>query len=397
MEQQKRLTKDQVNKLTEIGRHCDGAGLNLLITRTKKGTLSKRWTFMFSRQGHQREMGLGSTVRVTLAEARAKASKCRALLDQGVDPLGQKEAPCAAPVTFRERALAHIEAKGGGWNATHLGQWRKTIDGYLAPIGTMPVATIDTEAVLRVLKPLWAATPVTAQRVRGRIEAVLDSAKALGLRNGEINPAAWKNHLALILPGHGRGEQEHHAAMPYNTVANFIRDLRARGSIAALALEFLILTAARSGEVIFSAWDEFDLAARVWTVPASRTKTSREHHVPLSDRAIAILQDPLIVGRDGLVFRGYSVGQPLGKTAMWRLCPEGASPHGFRSSFRDWCGNETSFPREVAEAALAHRSGDSTEQAYRRGDALAKRRELMAAWASYVEPAPVAGVTRLRG
>jgi integrase len=275
----------------------------------------------------------------------------------------------------------------------HAVQWRTTIDDYCGPILDLPVDAIDTQAVLGVLQPVWGRIPETASRLRGRIEAVLNYAKASGLRSGE-NPAAWRGHLALILPKRQKLFRGHHAAMPYGDLPEFIAKLRDTESIHALALEFLVLTAARSGEVLGAAWDEIDLDAQVWIIPASRMKAGREHRVPLSARALAILERMAEIRTGKLVFPGQRRGRPLSKSALSRLIP-GATIHGFRSSFRDWAGEETSFPREIAEQALAHAAGDATERAYRRGDALEKRRGLMDAWASFCEPAGAGNVVAL--
>jgi integrase len=237
--------------------------------------------------------------------------------------------------------------------------------------------------VLGVLQPLWQRIPETASRLRGRIEAVLDYGKANGLRAGE-NPAAWRGHLALILPKRQKLSRGHHAALPYPDIPGFIAKLREVESIHALALEFLVLTAARSGEVLGATWDEIDLAAKLWTIPAARMKAGLEHRVPLSPRALAILERMAELRTGDLVFAGHR-RRDLSNSSLARLCPAGVTVHGFRSSFRDWCGNETSFPREIAEQALAHATGDATERAYRRGDALEKRRSLMEAWGSFCQ------------
>ena len=262
-----------------------------------------------------------------------------------------------------------------------------TLTRYCAPIWSVSVERVDTEAVLLVLKPLWTRAPETASRLRGRIEAVLDAAKALGLidRN-EANPARWRGHLDKLLPKRAKLTRGHHAAMPYREVPAFISTLRERPATAARALELCILTAARSSEALSARWDEIDLDARIWTVPAARTKAAREHRVPLSDRAVTVLREMAAAGHAEFVFPGRQSGHPLSGMAFEMLLRRMKSPytaHGFRSSFRDWAGNETGFPRELAEHALAHVIGDKAEQAYRRGDALERRRELMDAWARY--------------
>jgi integrase len=263
-----------------------------------------------------------------------------------------------------------------------------TLETYAAPLRSRPVDQIDTEAVLAVLKPIWLEKPETASRLRGRIEAVLDAAKAQGHRMGE-NPAAWRGHLSHLLPTRQKLSRGHHAAMAYDDVPAFVARLRERDALAAMALELCILTATRSGEVLGARWSEIDTAKKVWTISAARMKAGRAHRVPLSDRALSILEKLAEAKTGKFVFPGDRDDRPLSNMTMAmlmrRMKVAGVTVHGFRSAFRDWAGNETHFPREVAEAALAHVVGDKAEQAYRRSDALEKRRALMAAWASYIE------------
>jgi integrase len=274
-----------------------------------------------------------------------------------------------------------------------------TLETYAAPLRSKPVDTITTDDVLAVLKPIWTRKPETASRVRGRIEKVLDAAKAKGFREGE-NPARWRGHLDHLLSKPSKLARGHHAAMAYEEVAAFLADLRQREGTAALALELCVLTAARSGEVLGMQWSEIDFDKKIWTVPAERMKAGREHRVPLSSRAAAILRqfEKLKVG--DFVFTGQARNKPLSNMAMEmvlrRMKVEDATVHGFRSSFRDWAGNVSSFAREVVETALAHVIGEKAEQAYRRGDALEKRRKLMDAWASYCEPKRGANVVHMR-
>jgi integrase len=285
--------------------------------------------------------------------------------------------------------LALIAAKQSEWrNVEHRQQWRVTLETYAATYVALPVDEVATEAVLSVLRPVWQRAPETASRLRGRIEAVLDFAKADGWRSGE-NPAAWRGHLALILPKRQKLTRGHHVAMPYTEVPAFMSALRERKAMAALALEFLILTAARTGEVLGARWAEFDFEAKIWTVPATRMKAGREHRVPLSGRALAILARLADAKTGEHVFPGQRHGKPLSAMSLemvLRRMAVNTTVHGFRSAFRDWAGETTTFPREIAEAALAHVSGDATERAYRRGDALEKRRGLMEAWAAFCEP-----------
>ncbi|MGA3063866.1 MAG: integrase arm-type DNA-binding domain-containing protein [Methylocystis sp.] len=390
---------------TKPGRYGDGGGLWLIVSESGVG----RWAYRFTIAGKVSEAGLGSRDGgVSLAEARDKAAAARKLAKAGVSPVEEKrqakmaaEAAAAKP-TFGAIAEALIAAKESSWrNEKHRQQWRMTLQKHAEALWSCPVDEIDTAAVLAVLTPLWATKPETASRLRGRIESVLDAAKVQKHRSGE-NPAAWRGHLAHVLPKRGKLTRGHLAAMDYADVPAFVAKLRQIDSVAALALEFTILTAARSGEVYGARWNEIDLQAKVWTIPAGRMKSAREHRVPLSDRALFIL-DKLVQARTGeLVFEGQRAGRPLSHNAMGkvmsRLGVDGVTIHGFRSAFRDWAGNETHFPREVCEAALAHAVGNQTEQAYRRSDSLEKRRALMTAWANYLaEPtAAASNVVRLR-
>jgi integrase len=314
------------------------------------------------------------------------------VLTQGGDPIEvRREQKAMAPVrqvpTFGEFADRYIKAHRSSWrNEKHIGQWQTTLATYAAPIRDKAVDEVTREDVLAVLKPIWTTKNETASRLRGRIEAVLDAAKAEGLRQGE-NPAAWKGNLKHSLPKRQKLQRGHHPAMAYEKVPAFVQALRARDATAARALEFLILTAARSGEVLGTHWGEVDLERGIWTVPAARMKAGREHRVPLSDRAKAVLEEMETVRAGDLVFPGRG-GRSMSNMAMEmllrRMKADEVTVHGFRSSFRDWAAEETPFPREIAEAALAHVVGDSTERAYRRGDALERRRELMQAWAHFL-------------
>jgi integrase len=380
------------------GRHCDGRGLYLAVSESG----AKKWILRFTFNHRVTEMGLGNAD-VPLAQARDKAAEARKLIAAGTNPiLAKREAKRTAggKRPFGQCANALLAAKASEWrNKKHRQQWRTTLETYAAPLWALAVDEVATEAVLGVLQPLWQRAPETASRLRGRIEAVLDFAKAHGWRSGE-NPAAWRGHLALILPKRQKLSRGHFAAMPYVEVPAFMAALREREAMAALALEFLILTAAaRSGEVLGARWAEIDLNAKIWTIPATRMKAAREHRVPVSSRALAILTELDKAKTDDFVFFGQRPGKPLSpmslEVVLRRMKAEGATVHGFRSAFRDWAGETTSFPREIAEAALAHVSGDATERAYRRGDALEKRRELMEAWAAYCEPKDTSNVIAL--
>jgi integrase len=375
---------------TKPGRHGDGRGLWLVVSHSG----ARKWVFRFTHCGRVTEMGLGNAA-VSLAHAREKAAVARKLVAAGVNPIeARREAEriAAGKPTFGQCADALLAAKASEWrNEKHRQQWKMTLETYAAPLRSRPVNEIDTEAVLGVLQPLWRTTPETASRLRGRIEAVLDAARAKGhIARNEANPARWRGHLDKLLPKRQKLTRGHHAAMAFDGVPEFIGQLREREATAAMALEFAILTAARSGEVLGARWAEMDMVAKVWTVPAARMKAGCEHRVPLSCRALAIL-DVLAKGKVGeFIFAGQTAGKPLSGMAMEmvlrRMKVGGVTVHGFRSAFRDWCGEATSFPRELAEAALAHAAGDATERAYRRGDALEKRRKLMEAWAGFCEP-----------
>jgi integrase len=335
-------------------------------------------------------MGLGSADSVSLSEARDKAHEASRLLRAGNNPIEVKRQAnriASGIPTFGAAAGGFVAAKSAEWrNKKHIAQWQSSLTDLAAPLRATPVDKIDTAAVLGVLKPMWLARPETASRLRGRIEAVLDAAKAQGYRSGE-NPAAWRGHLAHLLPRRAKLSRGRLAAMDFREIPSFIARLRGLEGIAALALEFCILTAGRSGEVYGATWGEVDLAARVWVLPPARMKGAREHRVPLSDRAIEILENLRALGTCNFVFPSPRGPKPLSHVAMakvlTRLGVKGPTVHGFRSAFRDWCGELTDFPREIAEASLAHVVGDKAEQAYRRGDALEKRRKLMESWADY--------------
>jgi integrase len=320
----------------------------------------------------------------------------------GRDPITERKrakSVKSGPMTFGAAVKALLEAKEPEWrNAKHRAQWRMTLTEYAKPLAGMPVAAVDTEAILGVLKPLWQTRLDTAARLRGRIEAVLDFARAKGfLPHDRANPARWKGHLAHLLPKRGRLSRGHHAAMPYREVPAFMARLREPQTVAARALEFLILTAARTGEARGARWAEIDFEAKVWTVPRERMKAARTHRVPLSVRALAILAELSETKTGAFIFPGSRKDGRLSNNAFRRLKLGEFTIHGCRSSFRDWAGDATHFPREIAEAALAHVVGDMTEAAYRRSDALEKRRELMEAWAAYCCQPETVKVISLRG
>ncbi|MGJ0508326.1 MAG: tyrosine-type recombinase/integrase [Methylocystis sp.] len=372
----------------KAGRHGDGAGLWLAVSQTG----AKRWLYRFTIDGKVSELGLGSYPTVSLTEARDKAAEARRIHKAGKSPVEAKREGAKAEAgrpTFGKVADDFLAAKSSEWrNPKHRAQWAMTLERYAAPLRSRPVDAIDTEAVLEVLTPIWQKTPETASRLRGRIEAVLDAARARGfIPRNEANPARWRGHLDKLLPKRTKLSRGHHAAMAYSEVPAFITKLRDRDAMAALALEFTILTATRSGEVLGARWGEIDAASKVWAIPKDRMKAGRDHRVPLSGPALKILAKLSETRRSEFVFPGARAGRPLSNMAMEmvlrRMGLDGVTVHGFRSAFRDWAGNETHFAREVAEAALAHVVGDKAEQAYRRGDALQKRRALMEAWAQH--------------
>jgi integrase len=384
-----RLTARGAATLTKPGLHADGNGLYLKITLSG----SKSWTMIYRFQGKRTEIGLGALPPTTLAQARDQVATSKALLRDGIDPKAARRpgVPAGNP-SFGTVATELIDGIEAGWrNPKHRQQWRNTLQTYAAPIWTKDVAAVDANDLVKILQPIWRIKPETASRVRGRIERVLDAARVRGLRAGD-NPARWRGNLSLLLSaGKGKGSGKHHAAMPFGDVPPFMARLRGRPALAARALELTILTAARTGEMLGARWSEFDLDARLWTVPAERMKAGKEHRVPLSVPAIAVLtamQGGKAVLPGALLFAGTCPNRPLSNMCMAmllrRMKVTGATVHGFRSSFRDWVGETTAFPREVAEAALAHAIGSEVERAYRRGDALNERRKLMAAWADFL-------------
>lgn len=382
-----KLSARFVTTTMKPGRHSDGGGLYLVVDEGG----ARRWVFKYRRQDRAREMGLGGLKAVPLVKARELAAEARAQLAAGVDPITAKaSAKIATPLfgDFADELIADMAPQFR--NEKHLAQWKMTLREYAKLLRTKPVDQIETADVVAVLKPIWLSKSETASRLRGRIERVLDAAKAKGHRSGE-NPARWRGHLDTLLPKRQKLTRGHHAAMHYTDVPAFLADLRKRDALSALALEFTILTAARSSETMGMRWSEVDTDKAVWTIPKGRMKAGREHRVPLSLRALAIIEKATEFGTDpdAFVFPGRREGRPLSVMSyemLLRRMKVQVTTHGFRSSFRDWCGEETSFPREVAEAALAHAVGDETERAYRRGDALAKRRQLMDAWADHCEP-----------
>jgi integrase len=353
-------------------------------------------------------MGLGNTDILPLADARKRALDLLRQVKAGTDPLADREAArakAATVMTFQDVAGMYIRAHEAGWrNDKHKAQWTSTLTSYVHPVlGALPVGEVDTGGIMRCLEPLWREKTETASRVRGRIEAVLDFATARGWRSGD-NPARWRGHLDNLLPARTKvAKVQHHAALPWRQMGAFMAALDAQDGIAPVALRFAILTAARTGEAIGATWGEIDLTEKVWTIPAERMKAAREHRVPLSDGATAILAEmqKLRTDRSDLVFPGAREGRPLSNMALLMLLRRMERPdltaHGFRSTFRDWCAESTNHAREVAEAALAHTVKDKAEAAYARGDLMEKRRRLMEDWATFcARPAPAGEVVPIR-
>lgn len=399
------LTVQQV-KSAKPGRHTDGAGLQLLV----KESGARSWVFRYMLNGKSRDVGISKCPEaiallqktgareLTLSQARDVAAIYRHKVQLGIDPLTEREqatlqsvreqhATAVSSVTFQKVAEAYVATKSAQWrNPKHRQQWRNTLRTYVYPkLGMMPVQNVETKHVLEVLIPIWQAKPETASRVRGRIEVILDSAKVQGYRSGE-NPARWRGHLEHTLAARQKLSRGHHAALPHDEVPSFVQKLWEQQSIAALALEFTILTACRTGEVLGATWDEVDFKSETWTIPAERMKAGKEHRVPLSKRAVQILRETkkisntyLFPGRGGNKLSGMAM------TMQMRRMKVSATVHGFRSSFRDWAAETTSYPQEVCEMALAHSITNATEAAYRRGDLFEKRRQLMNAWAQHCE------------
>lgn len=383
------LTALKVRAVKEPGKYADGNGLYLRLDKAG----NKTWVFIFTSptEARRREMGMGSALSVTLEEARRKADAAREHIRNGIDPSTARRtarAPKPETQTFGKFADDFVDDIKAEWrNSKHAAQWKSTLgDRYCKSLRALKLDEITSADVMAVLQPIWREKAETASRLRGRIERVLDAAKAQGLRQGD-NPAVWRGGLKAALPKRHILTRGHHRAIPHIDIPDFMEQLRPRRASAASALEFLILAAARSGEVRGARWHEMDTANAVWIVPGKRMKAGREHRVPLTPRMLEILKEQAKHPhhRDDLVFQGLKGGEMSDMTMANLVKRMGfdATVHGFRSSFRDWAADATDFPREIAEAALAHSVGDATERAYRRGDALDKRRLLMEAWAHF--------------
>lgn len=380
-----KLSEARCKALDRPGVYGDGDGLWLRVQRGG----SKNWIFIYRRASARTEIGLGGygagTAPVSLALAREKAEAIRQQLARGEDPRARKASPKVT--TFGDCVDALLIVKDSELsNKKHRDQWRMTLRDYAKPLHSIPVAEVTVDDVVSCLTPHWTARQETADRLRSRIAAVIDYARARGLRDAG-NPAQWKGLLERLLPARKALQRGHHAALDYHAVPTMVVGLRASSGVSARAVEFLCLTATRSGEVRGAVWSEIDLEAKLWTIPAERMKMQKEHRVPLSARSTEILQSQRQRGTGGHVFGGERDGRPISDTAMTKALRRGspdksATLHGLRSSFRDWCGDETSYPRELAEQALAHII-QGVEAAYRRKDALLKRRAMMEDWARY--------------
>lgn len=384
-----KLSESNLKRLDKPGVYSDGDGL---FIRVRKGG-SRQWFFIYKRNGKRTEIGLGGygqgTAPVSLALARGKAEDIRQALARGEDPRGERKS--VRVITFADCMDGLLKAKANDWtNDKHRAQWEMTLREYAAPLHPLPIAEIAVGDVKECLLPHWQERPETADRLRSRIQAVIDYGIAHGWRQTD-NPARWRGLLDKIMPKRQKLTRGHHAALPYAMAPAVVAKLRESSGTAARAVEFLILTAGRSGEVRGATFDEIDTEARTWTVPADRMKAGKEHAVPLTDRALAIVETMRQRATTPLIFGGGVDGRPISDTAMTKALrlaspDKTATLHGMRSSFRDWCGEETDTPREIAEHALAHQVGNEVERAYRRGDALEKRRKLMEEWAKFLSP-----------
>jgi integrase len=388
-----KLTALDVTRATKSGLYGDGGNLYLQVSHSG----AKSWVFRYQIDGRSRTMGLGSASAISLKRARELAVEPRRLVAERIDPIDARHAQrattavhAAGAITFKAFAGDYIRLHQHGWKSDkHRQQWEASLATFIYPVfGDVPVRDVDTPLVLKALQPIWTTKPEAASRTRGHVESILDAAKAAGLRSGE-NPARWKGHLKSLLPAPRKLRAiRHFPALAYQAVPAFLQDLRTRQGVAAQALAFAILTAARGGEVNASRWTEIDFDSRTWTIPASRMKAGREHRVPLSDAAVALLRSRYDI-RSGEYIFSAGGNRPLGATSMLAMLKlmdrRDIVVHGFRSSFRDWAAETTAYPSEVVEQALAHTVGSAVERAYRRGDLFEKRRRLMDAWGQYCE------------
>ena len=385
-----RLTALEVRHASKRGVYPDGQGLLLQISRNG----SKSWVLRFKIAGRRRYCGFGALPDVTLAQARERAAAARLMLDAGQDPIETKRGKRAATalsaaraMTFLTAASTYIDTRSATWSVKTTADWKSSLGKHVFPIlGSIPVGDIDTPLVLKTVEPIWTSMPETGKRVLNHIANVLDFAKARGFRTGE-NSARFKNHLDRVLAPRGRNSKVvHHPALAYVELPAFMAELRKEPAIAARALEFTIMAAARSGEVLNARWEEIDLANATWTVPGTRMKEGRTHRVPLADAVVKLLE-ALPGSRAGIVFQGIKPGRPLGKTALSlilkRMKRSDVTTHGFRATFSTWCAERTGYPHEVVEQALSHVVGNQVSRAYRRSDQFESRVRLMRDWSAY--------------
>lgn len=391
----KELGALEVNRLTEPGLHFVGGVAGLALQVFEPPSKARTWILRVMVAGKRRDMGLGGFPDVTLAGAREAARTARQKIKDGIDPVEDAKAKRsalyasrAASLTFTDAASAYIKVMEAEWsNPKHAQQWRNTIKTYAEPvIGKVFVRDVEQAHILRVLEPIWLTKNETASRLRGRIESILDWSRVRGYRTGE-NPARWKGHLAMVLAMPSKVQPvEHHPALPFDDLAAFMELLRAQDGVGARALQFAILTAARSGEVRGATWEEINIDEATWTVPASRMKAKREHRAALNEQALALLKATPGDKRTGLIFpntKGAKLSDMTLTAVLRRMGRSDITAHGFRSTFRDWCSEKTNYPRDVAEMALAHTIGDKVEAAYRRGDLFEKRRRMMKEWGKF--------------
>ncbi|WP_219097752.1 integrase arm-type DNA-binding domain-containing protein [Pseudomonas sp. UMAB-40] len=376
------LTQKAIQNITIPATYQDKNGLFLKVSPTG----AKSWTFRYQLNGKRHDKGLGSFPLVSLADARAACLELRVQINNGIDPLEEKRQQAKKTITFQDEALERIERYKHGWSEKHAAQWFSSLRDHVFPIiGLMPVEDVDTDAVVSVLDPIWRELPESARRVRNRIELVLDFAKTRGNRSGD-NPARWRGHLQNIL-SRTIPEPTHLESMPYSRLPNFMEKLEGDVTRAARCLQFVILTACRSGEAMGAEWDEIDFETKTWNIPAARMKNRQEHQIPLSDAAMTVLKDVHTRGKSKYIFPNRSLEAIMPNNAMRRVLiryGESSTPHGFRSTFRTWAAEKTKFPSDLCEVALSHAVGNATTRSYNRGNLLERRRPLMDRWAKYV-------------
>jgi integrase len=381
----KGLTARQVETMKTPGDHADGNGLYMRV----KPSGMKTWLFRYQVNGHRHAMGLGSTRLKSLAQAREKSYELALKISDGIDPIQERKVlERKTSITFMDAAARYIKVMRPSWkNVKHAQQWQNTLDKYCTPIADLPVDKIDSYLVMQCLEPIWAVIPETASRIRGRMEKILDWSRVNGYREGE-NPARWSGHLDQSLPRKTKiTTVKGHASMPYTELPQFWPILNLLQGLGARALEFTILTACRTSEVLNAKWQEIDEPSQIWTIPAERMKAGKEHRVPLSNATLSLLNALKNQQRGDLIFPGQKRNQPLSNMTMLKVLQRlehAYTPHGFRSTFRTWISEKTNHVHEVAEAALAHTIGDKVVAAYQRGDLFEKRRQLMLDWADFV-------------